>query len=267
VKILLPLAVVLATLAGCAKEEVSVKVVEEQAANSPEMLVEYMWCKAGPDYSAETFAALAADWNELNDTSMHKAVGAFGLVPKAESPNFDSIWTNVWTSQEARDAGWKDWLANDAADFGAKHDATLVCNPERVFLFAVSSVVNPDVEYDWTGTIPAMYSFCKLNEGKTQADAAAATGMFIDWVAAGRAATGPNGLMVNSLTPLFDPETTEGAAAGIDGYRSVFWANAAEREAGMAAWLAEGNIAREAGEAAMSCDDYDFDLYPIKEIS
>jgi hypothetical protein len=31
--------------------------------------------------------------------------------------------------------------------------------------------------------------------------------------------------------------------------------------------LAEGNIAREAGEAAMSCDDYDFDLYPIKEIS
>ena len=105
-KNLLTLTALLALLAGCAKEEVSVAAVEEPAAEPSNMLVEYMWCKAGENYSQENHMALNADWNAREAASQHQTSGAFGLIPKEPNDNYDGIWANVWASQEARDAGW-----------------------------------------------------------------------------------------------------------------------------------------------------------------
>ncbi len=267
---LLTVCIALAFLVGCAKEEVSIQVVEEpiiqeQAAVSSPMLVEFMWCKDGADFSPDSFAVMVAEWNALDAASTNQAAGAFVLVPEMESTDFDRIWANIWSSQDARDAGWKEWLENDAADFGAKYDSVMACNPERVFLFESERVVSPSVAWEGTGPFPARYSFCNLNEGKTEADVAAAIGQFQEWVAAGREATGGNGFMSTNLTPQFDPSATEGATS-VDSYQGAFWGSAEERTAGMAGWMAKGNAAREAYEAVFSCDDVDFDLLGVKAL-
>ena len=265
-KNLLTLTALLALLAGCAKEEVSVAAVEEPAAEPSNMLVEYMWCKAGENYSQENHMALNADWNAREAASQHQTSGAFGLIPKEPNDNYDGIWANVWASQEARDARWQEWLENEAADFAAKHDATLTCDPERVFLFEVEQVVAPAAEWEGTGPFQAMYQFCKLNEGMTMANVDSAQAVFVDWVAAGRAAEGANGFMSTSLTPMFDPATTEGAYIGADFYQGAFWRSEEEKAAGMAGWMAEGGEAREMFEATATCEDFHFDLYGIKEM-
>ena len=77
-KKLLPLTAVLVLLAGCAKEEVSVAAVEEPTAEPGNMLVEYMWCKAGENYSQEAHMSLNADWNAREAASQHQTSGAFG---------------------------------------------------------------------------------------------------------------------------------------------------------------------------------------------
>jgi len=266
-KKLLPLTLMLAFIAGCAKEEVSVAAVEEPVAEPSNMMVEYMWCKAGENYSQENHMALNADWNAREAASQHQTSGAFGLVPKEANDNYSGIWANVWASQEARDAGWQEWLENEAEEFGAKHDSTLTCNPERAFMFEVEQVVAPAVEWEGNGPFQATYRFCKLNEGKTMADADAAKAMFVDWIAAGRDANGPNGFMSTQLTPTFDPATKEGAYQGADFYQGIFWRNQEEKEAGWAGWMSEGGAVREAFDAALSCEDFEFDLYPIKAMS
>ena len=98
------------------------------------------------------------------------------------------------------------------------------------------------------------------------ADADAAKAMFIDWVAAGRAANGPSGFMSTELTPAFDPATTEGAYQGADFYQGAFWPSVEEKEAGWAGWMSQGGAVREAFDATVTCEDFDFDLYPIKEM-
>ena len=82
-KNLLTLTALLALLAGCAKEEVSVAAVEEPAAEPSNMLVEYMWCKAGENYSQENHMALNADWNAREAASQHQTSGAFWLIQKS----------------------------------------------------------------------------------------------------------------------------------------------------------------------------------------
>ena len=268
---LLPLTVLLALMAGCAQEDVSVAAVDEPAAAPAAELgtrfVEYMWCNGGENYSQENHMALNADWNAREAASQHQTMGAFGLAPKTPNEAYDGIWANVWASPAARDAGWKEWLENEAADFGAKHDSTFTCNPERAFMFEVEQVIAPAVEWEGNGPFQAMYRFCKFNEGKTMADADAVRAMFVDWVAAGRAANGPNGFMSTLLTPTFDPATKEGAYQGADYYQGVFWRSEEEKEAGMAGWMSQGGAVREAFDAALTCEDFEFEIYPIKEMS
>ena len=64
--------------------------------------------------------------------------------------------------------------------------------------------------------------------------------------------------------PMFDPSTTEGSVGDYQFVRADYWASADEKSADMAAWMAEGNVAREQSDAIYQCQRVDFDLYPVK---
>ena len=64
--------------------------------------------------------------------------------------------------------------------------------------------------------------------------------------------------------PTFDPETIDGTAASYQFVRADAWANAEEQAADMAAWQEDGNVARDMSDATYDCQNFDFDLRPIK---
>ena len=66
--------------------------------------------------------------------------------------------------------------------------------------------------------------------------------------------------------PTFDPATTGGSMQNYTFVRADFWGSADEQAADMAAWMAEGNTAREMADTIYDCQDVGFDLYSIKRM-
>lgn len=274
-KLLTGLAVSAALLAGCADKGADAEVAAEMdmavtvaqpAAPSP-MVVEYMYCNAGADYSPENFAKLTAAWNEINDLDPTPAAAAFGIVPKVANDNYDGMWANIWSSSEAREAGWIDWAENQAAAFGAKFDSTTLCHPDKRFLFELSQITAPMQEWNPDEVFQATYRFCSIKEGKTQEDTRAASVAFASWIADQRSAGRGTNYMAYLQVPTFDTATSGGTMQDYDFVRADFWGSAAEQAADGAVWNAEGNAARELSDATFDCQDASFDLYSIKRLA
>ena len=268
-KLISGIALSVALLAGCAEkneEAVELEVAVQSAAPAP-MVVEYIYCNAGADYSPENFAKLTAAWNEINDADPTPAAAAFGIVPKVANENYDGMWANIWSSAEAREAGWKDWVENQAAAFGEKFDSTTVCHPDKRFLFELSPVTAPMQEWDPAEVFQATYRFCAIKEGKTQTDTLAASVAFASWIDGQRTAGRGTNYMSFLHVPTFDPATAGGTLQNYDFVRADFWGSASEQAADEAAWNAEGNIARELSDTIFDCQDASFDLYSIKRMA
>lgn len=269
-KIITGLALSAVLLTGCAEQNTDSNGVAEMdvapAAAPTSMFVEYMYCDAGADFSPENYAKLTAAWNEIDMQSAAPLAGAFAIVPKIKNDRYDGMWANIWSSVEARDAGWKDWAENDAEAFGAEFDSTMVCNPEKRFLFESIAVTAPVQEWDAQEPFQATYNFCSFKEGKTQVDGAAAVAAFTGWIADQRTVGRGMNYMSYLHIPQFDPATAGGSIQGFQFVRTNFWSSAAEQMADMAAWMAEGNTAREISDAVYDCQDFGFDLYSIKRL-
>jgi hypothetical protein len=161
-KKLLLLALSLTVFTGCAEKNVEVaeEVAPIKMAAPASRFSEYMWCKGGPDLNPETYAALTSAWNEIDARSNNKASGAFTIVPKVKTDLYDRMWVNIWPSVEARDAGWAEWVEQDAEAFAANFNSTLVCDPEKRFLFESFAVNAPAQQWDSAGPLQAAYNFC-----------------------------------------------------------------------------------------------------------
>lgn len=276
-KLLSGLAVSAALIAGCADKsaDVPVEVVAEadiaaivaQPAAPASMFVEYMYCDGGADFSRENYAQLTAAWNEINDQSATPVAGAFSIVPKVESELYDGMWANIWSSVEARDTGWADWAENQAEAFGEKFDSTMVCNPEKTFLFETTPLVAPMQQWDPDNLFQASYNFCSFKEGKTPEDGALAQTALGSWMTDQRAAGRGTNYMSYLQIPTFDPATAGGSMQTYQFVRADFWASAEEQAADMAAWMLEGNAARELSDATYDCQNASFDLYSIKRLA
>ena len=274
-KLLTGIAVSAVLLAGCADKGADVDVVAEadtavavaQPAAATSMFVEYMYCDGGADFSRENYAQLTAAWNEINDQSTTPVAGAFSIVPKVESNLYDGMWANIWSSVEARDAGWADWSENQAEAFGAKFDSTMVCNPEKTFLFETTPLVAPMQQWDPANLFQASYSFCSFKEGKTPEDGARAQAALGGWMTDQRTAGRGTNYMSYLQIPTFDPATAGGSMQAYQFVRADFWASAEEQAADMAAWMLEGNEARELSDATYDCQAASFDLYSIKRLA
>jgi hypothetical protein len=271
-KLLIGLALLAALLAGCAEESADVQV--EVAAAEPVAqpaapswsVVEYMWCDAGPDFSPENYAKLTAAWNAINDQDPTPAAGAFTIAPKVENEFYDGMWANLWLSEADRDAGWVEWTEKHATAFGAEFDSTMVCHPDKRFLFETTQVTAPVQVWD-AEQFEASYNFCSFKEGKTVEDGTEAGVSFAQWIADQRTQGRGTSYMSFVYQPLFDPATTEGSVGDYQFVRADYWANAEEKAADMAAWMAEGNAARELSDEIYDCKRVDFDLYPVKTAS
>ena len=153
------------------------------------MLLEYMWCDFGSDTSEESMAALTAEFNEIVSASEHKASSAWGYIPSFETNLYDAIWLNVWTDEETRNLGWKEWSENNAEAFQAKYDSVLSCREDKVFHFTGTPGTEPG---DWTAEPPfqAEFSFCTYNEGMSSDNLNAALSKFNSWIDAAAEARG-----------------------------------------------------------------------------
>ena len=70
---------------------------------------QFIPCKAGPDYSAETMKDFVAEWNELVAV-YDEMVWAGGYAPASGQQG--GWWELQWSSKEAADAAWESWLSN-----------------------------------------------------------------------------------------------------------------------------------------------------------
>jgi len=279
-KLIIGLAVSAVLLAGCADKsvdtgvgqsaDVEVAVEMDKAVAQPaaavSTFVEYMYCDGGADFSPENYAKLTAAWTQISDQSPVPVLGAFAIAPKVKTDLYDGMWANIWSSIEARDAGWKDWVENHAEAFGAEFNSTLVCNPEKRFLFETMAVTAPVQQWDPAELFQASYSFCSFKEGKTQVEGAAAGVAFADWIADQRTVGRGMNYMSYVQIPTFDPATAGGSMQGFQFVRADFWGSAGEQAADMAAWMTEGNTAREMADDIYDCQNVSFDLYSIKRM-
>ena len=134
-------------------------------------IVEYIWQKEGPDFSEEKLNELVIKWNARIDAGKYDMNGANILRPRFEDERFDFIWVLLWPSQEARDAAWSDWNANQASDWEKETASVFSYSPENVYGFEPTwgyRTSGFDLENSETETFEPNFSFCSFNEGHDQ---------------------------------------------------------------------------------------------------
>ena len=140
---------------------------------------QFIPCKAGPDYSAETMKAFVAEWNELVAV-YDEMVWAGGYAPASGQQG--GWWELQWSSKEAADAAWESWLSNaEAQEWDQTSRNVLDCDNSQVGDFDLhGGVAAPD--FDWT-SFATQSQACRYTDGSTQADLMADMKLFNKWVA------------------------------------------------------------------------------------
>jgi len=136
---------------------------------------EYLWCKAGPNWSDENMSDLVADWNDILDGLENTPVASFGYVPIGwQDDNFDGLWVLRWASKAAMEAGWSEYVANDSqTKLDQENPDVLACGAEQgVNRFGWFSYVPKDIPPTFDPSKPYYLTnqLCSFNEGKTRED-------------------------------------------------------------------------------------------------
>ena len=149
------------------------------------MYNEFMHCTAGEDYSQDVLAEMVSSWRGLNLSDA--ILGAWGYASKvtAEGSSYNSEWELSWSSKEAADEGWQEWIANDKATaWGKKYSKVLQCDGEAregyefIFLYDPYAF-GPSPE---DGSFAASFSPCTLNDGMNQEDLSNALIKYNSWL-------------------------------------------------------------------------------------
>ena len=106
-------------LAGCGSEpttretsigSMAAKMIEEPATAAASQgispVIEYVWHRAGENFSRDALMGNIAFWNAMTDAGEYDISRANLLFPRQETDDYDFIWALLWPSVEARDAGW-----------------------------------------------------------------------------------------------------------------------------------------------------------------
>ena len=171
----------IAMLVGCTDpgtEIPSELAAPETAATPPEpdAYYEYLWCKEGSKFSEDNFRALVADWNEINDGLSQGPTAAFAYDPSGwEDPDFDGLWVLRWEDEQAMEAGWEEYIENDAqTKLDAAHPGVLECGAEKgVNRFGFNTYIPKETPETFDPNNSPYYlnnQFCSFNEGKSPED-------------------------------------------------------------------------------------------------
>ena len=148
------------------------------------MYNEFMQCSAGVDYSEEALNEMVASWRALGlSESLLGGWGYATVMP--DNTSYNNWWELSWSSKEAADAGWQEWLANeDGIAWSEKYSTVLQCNGENrdgyEFIFPYDPYVFGDSPDD--GTFAASFSPCTVNAGMSQDDFSEALIEYNSWL-------------------------------------------------------------------------------------
>jgi len=145
---------------------------------------EFMQCTAGEDYSKEALNEMVSSWRGLELSE--SLLGGWGYTTvTSDNTSFNNWWELSWSSKEAADAGWQEWLTNEEGiAWSEKYSTVLQCNGESRdgydFIFPHDPYAFGDSPDD--GSFAASFSPCTLNDGMSQDDFSAALIEFNAWL-------------------------------------------------------------------------------------
>ena len=142
---------------------------EQDFSETSESFVEYVWHKAGSDFSAENLAMLINTWNGMIDSMQCSGMtGANILTPEVANDGYDFIWVLLWNSKSNRDECWDDWTANKQAEWDVISDGIMDPDFDNVYLFESKIGQRPKVE-NTSGQFVNEFNFCNYNDGISNA--------------------------------------------------------------------------------------------------
>jgi len=148
------------------------------------MYNEFMQCSAGEEYSQEALDKMVESWRDLGLSE--SLLGGWGYVSLSpEESSFNNYWELSWSSKEAADAAWEEWLADeDAAAWLEQSSKVLQCDGENRdgydFIFPYDPYAFGDTPDD--GSFAASFSPCTLNEGMGEEDLSNALIKYNTWL-------------------------------------------------------------------------------------
>ena len=138
---------------------------EQEVSEASESFVEYVWHKAGPNFSAENLAMLINTWNGMIDGMQCSGMtGANILTPEVASDGYDFIWVLLWNSKSSRDECWDDWTTNKQAEWDVLSEGIMDPDFDNVYLFE-SIVGQSPIEENTSGQFVNEFNFCNYNDG------------------------------------------------------------------------------------------------------
>jgi len=217
------------------------------AASQP--IIEYVWHKKGPDFSEEALNKAITQWNGLMDEGDYQMRFANVLMADEPNENMDFIWSMLWESMDARNAGWQYWQENQASQWAEMTSGLLTYSEEYAYAFAPSVQRNPSLESD-SRVFEAQFSFCNFKDGYSGADLEAFQNDYHAWLQAYETDNGATRYWYVNLEPQFEPEPQP------DFVWVHLWQDEAEMTTGMTAF--EQSTLAETVNTMTSCQNYTF---------
>lgn len=209
---------------------------------------EFMECTPGEDYSRETLDQMVADWRNLGLSE--NLAGAWGYASASENNTLQNgEWELSWTSKEAADAAWEEWVVNEEAQaWSEKYSSVLQCDGENrrgySFIFYYDPYAfGPSPE---NGSFTANFVPCTLNDGKTSEDFGNAIHKYNSWL---------DGLDETQVTGFYayGVYLPEDQTSEVDYWFGNFHNNMEGMETGNDLWEQSGGDAKDALEAVGTC--------------
>lgn len=172
-------------IASCAVEEPMQQVTDIL---DDEYFTEFMPCKAGPDFNADNMTAMISEWQKL--LTAEELLGVWGYAPAADTNSIKDTgwWELQWSSQEAADMAWDQWIQNEEASaWQEKYASVLQCDGEARNPFDAVMPITPTAygEMNDSGYFYSEVYICEFNESYSKNDAVEFLYGFRDAVAEG----------------------------------------------------------------------------------
>ena len=212
-------------------------------------VIEYVWHKKGANFSEDALNAAIDQWNAFIDQGEYQI--QFANILMADQPNedMDFMWSILWDSMAARNAGWQYWQQNQESQWQSMTSELLTYSEEHAYAFAPTVQRSASAESD-SKSFRAQYAFCNFNDGYSQIDLAQFQTAYHAWIDAYERDNGPTGYWYVDLAPQFESE------ASSDFVWLHLWADLDEQTTGITDF---GQSPLAAQVAAMStCQNYDF---------
>ena len=217
---------------------------QAETSDAPPSLIEYVWHKAGSDFSEDNLSMLINSWNGMIDDAMCSGMmGANILTPEVANEGYDFIWVLLWDSQNSRDVCWDDWTTNLQSNWDSMIEGIMQYDLDNVYLFGWTIGQYPKIE-NTNGSFVNRFNFCNYNEGYSEAD----LDTFRDDVAA---TNWSDSYWYGLLDPKFEPADPAPDFVWLD-----LWANSAEKEIAQNKYN-NSDLPSTTG-AAFTCNNVDF---------